>query len=312
MTSNPVSNLRAFGRIGTLCSSLLVLGLLNCSDSDDNNAGKGQGGSAGTGGASGGMTAAGGSTTGGTNAKGGSGAGGAQASGGSAQGGSPAAGGSTQTGSGGSTVIVGSSGGSTTVVGSGGSTMGAGGAVALCSPQPTSKGGIACPAGLCTVGTFSGYGFKYSDADGGKAGKSTICMAPDSLCAAGTTGAQDPPTYATWGAGIGFNLSPASSGTTATPVQLGGTGITVTFSSLPSPGGARVQMTVGGADYCANVLTPTATLLWSDFNTKCWNKAEAGAVALAGAPLTPKIQFQAVAGALAGTFDFCITALTIQ
>jgi hypothetical protein len=157
---------------------------------------------------------------------------------------------------------------------------------------------------------MSGYGFKYSDADGGKGGKSTICMAADSLCAAGTTGAQDPPTYLTWGAGIGFNLSPASSGTTSTPVQLSGTGISVTFSSLPSPGGARVQLTSGGVDYCANVLTPTATLVWADFNTTCWDPTKG--TALTGAPLTPKIQFQAVAGALAGAFDFCITALTIQ
>jgi hypothetical protein len=157
---------------------------------------------------------------------------------------------------------------------------------------------------------MSGYGFKYSDADGGKGGKSTICMAADSLCAAGTTAVQDPPAYLTWGAGIGFNLSPASVGTTSVPVQLSGTGITVAFSSLPLPGGARVQMSVGGKDYCALVLTPTATLLWADFNTACWDKT---GTALTGPPLTPKIQFQAAAGALAaGTFDFCITALTIQ
>jgi hypothetical protein len=174
-----------------------------------------------------------------------------------------------------------------------------------CTPVPKSSGGIACPGKKCALGTYSGYGFTFTDGKG-----STACMTPESLCAAGTTGAQDPPTYSVWGAGFGFNLSPATTETTSVPVQLSGTGVTVTVSSLPTGAELRVQVNVGTTAYCAKMTTATQTIPWSSFNSTCWAPTPAGA--LAGAPNTPNIQFQASSGTAAGTFDFCVTALSFQ
>ena len=183
----------------------------------------------------------------------------------------------------------------------------AGGAIAItCTPVPKSSGGLACPGKKCTLGTYSGYNFTFVD----PTGKSTICMTPESLCGAGTTGAQDPPAYSVWGAGFGFNLSPLTTETTAVPVQLSGSGVTVTVSSLPTGADLRVQVNVGGTAYCAKMTTATQTLPWTSFNSTCWTPTPAGA--LAGAPNTPNIQFQASSGTAAGTFDFCVTALSFQ
>jgi hypothetical protein len=134
-------------------------------------------------------------------------------------------------------------------------------------------------------------------------------MAVGRLCGAGTTGAQNPPGYTVWGAGFGFNLSPQTVGTTTVPVQLSGTGVTVALSSLPTGADMRVQVLVGGVAYCAVMTSATQTIAWTTFNTKCW--APTTGTALTGAPSTPNIQFQASSLATAGSFDFCVTALSL-
>jgi hypothetical protein len=123
-------------------------------------------------------------------------------------------------------------------------------------------------------------------------------------------GAQNPPSYTVWGAGFGFSLSPLTTETTAVPVQLSGSGVTVTVSSLPTGADLRVQVNVAGTAYCAKMTTTTQTIPWTSFNSTCWTPTTAGA--LAGAPNTPNIQFQASSGTAAGTFDFCVTALSFQ
>ncbi|HJX62835.1 MAG TPA: hypothetical protein VJ860_02660, partial [Polyangia bacterium] len=139
---------------------------------------------------------------------------------------------------------------------------------------------------------------------------STLCLDANSLCAAGTTGAQDPPTYLVWGAGFGFNLSTATTATTDVPVPLTGSGVTVSVSSLPTGADLRVQVKVGAVSYCAVMTTATQTIPWGSFNTTCW--APATGTALTGAPSTPNIQFQASSGKTAGTFDFCVTSVAFQ
>jgi hypothetical protein len=169
---------------------------------------------------------------------------------------------------------------------------------------PKSTGGISCPGGFCTVGAYSGYDFSIAD----PTGKSSVCVAAGSLCGAGTVGAQNPPNYTVWGAGFGFNLSPY---TTPVPVQLSGSGVSVTLSSLPTGGAsARVLVTVGTTQYCAVMTKATQTILWTSFNLTCWAPTAAGA--LTGPPNTSNIEFAAYSGTTAGAFDFCVTALSFQ
>jgi hypothetical protein len=222
-------------------------------------------------------------------------------------GGGGAGGAAATAGTGGASGAAGAAGGTG---GSGGSTSTStasmcGPAVTTCTPVPKSTGGICCPNGKCTVGAASGFIFSFTDAM-----PSSICTATNSLCAAGTTGAQNPPTYSVWGAGFGFNLSPLSGVTASVPVQLSGSGISVTLSSLPTGATMRVQLTVGAQQYCAVMTTASQTIPWTSFNTTCW--APATGTALTGAPNATNIQFQASAGLTAGTFDFCVTALSFQ
>ena len=126
-------------------------------------------------------------------------------------------------------------------------------------------------------------------------------MAPNSLCVAGTTGAWNPPAGTVWGVGFGVNLSPFS-----TPVQLSGTGVTVALTGLP----AGVGMTVGVAGYCAVITAATQTIPWTSFNTQCWDPAKG--VALTGPPNSSNFQFQASSRTTAGSFDFCVTALSFK
>jgi len=256
-------------------------------------------------------------------ASGSGGAGGTAGQAGSASGGKTSNGGTAVAGSGGSNVggttgQAGSSGGatggaSTSATGgagaTGGTTTATGGVTATCTPVPKSTGGISCPGGLCAVGAYSGYNFTFSDKT-----KSSVCMLPTSLCGAGTVGAQDPPTYSVWGAGFGFSLSLLTTTTTDVPVQLAGTGVTVTVTSLPTNADMRLQVKhyVGTAPttYCAIMTTATQTIPWTSFNTQCWDPAKG--VALTGPPNSSNFQFQASSRTTAGSFDFCVTALSFK
>ena len=156
------------------------------------------------------------------------------------------------------------------------------------------------------MGDYSGFEFAFSD----QTDESSICLSPNSLCAAGTTGAQNPPTYSVWGASFGFNLSTATTATGTVPVQLSGTGVTIALSSLPTGADMRVLVTVGSTSYCAVMTAVTQTLLWTSFNQTCWAPTVAGA--LMGAPDATNIQFQVSSGPTVGTFDFCVTAISFQ
>jgi hypothetical protein len=249
-----------------------------------------------------------------------SGSGGAGGTAGQTSGGQTSTGGTAVAGSGGSTGgttgQAGSSGGATGGASSsatggagatGGTTTATGGVTATCTPVPKSTGGLSCPTNVCTVQTYSGYDFPLVD----PTGKSSICMSPNTLCAAGTVGAQNPPTYSVWGAGFGFSLSPLTTTTSTVPVQIIGSGVTVTLSSLPSGGAsARVLVTVGTVQYCAVMTKTSQTIPWTSFNLTCWAPTPAGA--LTGPPNASNFQIQASAGTTAGAFDFCLTGLSFQ
>jgi hypothetical protein len=318
------------------CVGLLFLGTTNCLPApSDNNGGSSGGGNSSAGGNGGNVTPQGGTThapTGGstyvsvggsTYVQGGSSYVppiGGTSSGGSSyvppQGGTPEGGTTTTPPMGGTTSLppVGGTtslppvGGTTSLPPVGGTTstppVGGSTAVTTCTPVPKSTGGISCPNGKCVSGTYTGYDFTYSD---GKT--SSICLSANSLCAAGVTGAQDPPAYSVYGAGFGFNLSPDTTLTSVVELQLSGSGVSIAVTSLPTGADLRIQTNVGGADYCAKMTTATQTIPWTTFNTKCWDNT---GTALAGAPKTAKIEFQASSLTTAGSFDFCVTSVSFQ
>jgi hypothetical protein len=262
----------------------------------------GTGGSAGAGGVKGGTTGAGGSA--GAGATGGATGSGGMDAGVDAVGG---AGGVSGTDAG----VAGSGGGGTggtTIAGSGGGGGGTGGAggssstasTVPCSP-PKSTGGIACPAHSCTIGTYGGYDWTFAD----QTGQSSICLATNNLCVAGTTGAWNPPAGTVWGVGFGFSLSP-----NGTAVQLSGTGVSVAVTSLPTAAPLTVTVNVETTNYCAVITASTQTIPWTSFNTTCVPAATG--VALTGAPNTPSISFNVDAGPTVGIFDFCVTAVSFQ
>jgi len=159
--------------------------------------------------------------------------------------------------------------------------------------------------GKCAIG-LGGYDFTYSD----MAPMTTICAATNSACVKGTLTPANPPTYSYYGAGFGINLGPApDGGTMPAPVQLTGTGITVKLSNIPMLG-ARLQVMVGTATYCAPITTNPITIPWASFNTKCYDTPPDG-VALTAAPATPNVQIAIPSGATAESFDFCVETLTL-
>jgi hypothetical protein len=120
--------------------------------------------------------------------------------------------------------------------------------------------------------------------------------------------------YAAFGGGIGFSLDQPMGAPTGLPfkVPAASTGITYTVSSVPT-NGLRIQIDHGGPtiEYCAPApATATATLVWSDFNTKCYDTPPDG-VALTGPPNdATQIEFQLVTTDTVGTGDFCVVAVS--
>jgi hypothetical protein len=177
------------------------------------------------------------------------------------------------------------------------------GSSGTCSPTADANA-LACPAGLCAIGN-GGYDFTFSDTGP----MTTICVAANSACAKGTLTPANPPSYSYYGAGLGINLGPAADGGMPAPVQLTGTGISVTLSNLPA-GGARLQITVGGVSYCAPLTTASATVPWASFNTKCYDSPPDG-VALTAAPASTNVEISLPSGTAEQSFDFCIESITL-
>jgi cysteine-rich repeat protein len=167
----------------------------------------------------------------------------------------------------------------------------------ICSPQPKSTGGIPCPGGQCALGGYSGPAFTATDGV-----MSTVCMSPNSLCAAGQTPAYSATTNS-WGGDFGFET------TTAFPI-LSGAGVAVALSSLPTSQTIRVNVLVQDTVYCAAMMAANQTIPWKDFYTECWNTGGTSLGTLA--PTTAmRIYFVVNSTTVAGTFDFCVTSLAL-
>jgi hypothetical protein len=154
---------------------------------------------------------------------------------------------------------------------------------------------------------MGGYAYFYQDLP---TGGSTACLNPNMLCGKGTTAVQNPPTYSIYGAGIGVNLNQTQGSMVKGTFAATGAGIAYTLTGLPMPG-TRLIIDNAGVDYCNNLTLPTGTVPWGMFTPQCYNLpgGDAGA-GLAGPPATAThVQFQVNAAMVAGTFDFCVTAL---
>lgn len=191
------------------------------------------------------------------------------------------------------TTVTSTSGGMTTTTGGGGN-------------------GIDCPDNFCTIGAYTGYGFVYSDKTDG--GASTITQKGTSLCASGVAGAVVGMAYATyWGAGIGVNLNQkAVPMSPVDPIQLSGSGVSIGISTPPATE-IRAVIDDEGVAYCAVLKGASTSLVWSDFNTTCWDTTIAGSKALAKAPLATSVKVQVVTSADADRpFDYCIASITFN
>jgi hypothetical protein len=159
-----------------------------------------------------------------------------------------------------------------------------------------------------TVIGMGGYAYSYND------GTSTACIDATAFCGSGSTTVTDT-MGKLWGAGIGFNLNQAmATGTASPPIQMymvpaTAKGITYGLSALPTQG-ARLQIDLGGTDYCTPLMAATGTVMWSSFNSKCWDNS---GTALAGPPATAThILFQVTAVSAATPFDFCVTKIAFM
>jgi hypothetical protein len=161
---------------------------------------------------------------------------------------------------------------------------------------------------------MGGYAFAYYDNQKDPTCGSKSCVEMTSLCTSGSVVAQNPPSYSCYGAGIGINLNQMQGsmamGDYAVPMS--STGVHYAVSSLPNitGGGLRVIITAGGTDYCAQVNSAMGEVMWSQFNSKCYDSPPDG-MTLSGPPqMATQLKFQVASGTAAGTFDFCVTEVS--
>jgi hypothetical protein len=228
-------------------------------------------------------------------------------------GGTSTVGGGTSTVGGGSSTTAGSS----SIVG-GGTTGCAGAAGSIYAPTTcdATKAASALPVSNCyytgTTGTAAmGYVYPYGD------GVSTGCVDSAALCGKGAPAAAGP-TFANYGSGFGVNVNQASGASTSGSVMPTATGLTWAVTGTMPAYGIQISITAGTGSCSAAsgcCFRPGAAVMsgvtpWSMFTQFCYNSpAEAGA-GLQGTDGIAKINFQAITGAAATTYDFCVTSLS--
>jgi hypothetical protein len=168
-------------------------------------------------------------------------------------------------------------------------------------------GALSTPNEYYTGIGAGGQTYGYADTYG-----STACVDTNSFCGSGTTAAGDG-TGNIWGGGIGVHLNQAMNVTTVGEwlVPSASAGISYAVSNVPVTQGLRVVTDdyVSGVEYCALVSATSGTVLWTDFNSKCWQPSLG--TYLSGPPTySSYINFQAPAVyGVTGSFSFCVTAL---
>lgn len=241
--------------------------------------------------------------------------GGASSSSGS--GGSSGASSGSSSGKGSSTGGGSGSGGNSSSSGSGSSGSSSSGSGSTSSGSGSSGGDAGCSASIAngalplmsnylagSVIGDGGYAYAYDDKNG-----SSACLDSTAYCTSGTTGIANGSIV--WGAGVGSSLNQAMAMNMQqppiNPYAVTGSGVSYTLDNYPSQG-MRMIIDEGGTDYCAPLSGASGTVKWASFNTKCWDNS---GTTLSGAPQTAThLQFQVTAGMSAGSFSFCVTALS--
>lgn len=170
---------------------------------------------------------------------------------------------------------------------------------------PTANAPFSITGGYVASGQWGGYAYTWI----GDAGTAQDAMLPaaftDDLCATGTLGAS----YDAVG-GIGISVAQASAGTDP-PKGPWNTACASGISyNVTNNGDTDLRVQVNLADdssYCASITTAAGSLVWSQFNTQCWDNK--------GTPLPAGTEITSVnviaPGTEAGVLnpDFCINSI---
>jgi hypothetical protein len=195
-----------------------------------------------------------------------------------------------------------------------------GGAAGTGGVTGTGGAGVACPTafsvnsgGFVTMpasggACWHGYAYTFHDALGTTTTSPTTfagCGSPCSLAVTGTIGASTAAnSYGTY-AGVGFALNQDVGGTgTSGTVSPHGTGLTVTFDNAFSTAGLQVVLSDGTNNWCSIVVSSPATILYSAFNTKCYDTPVDG-TAYAKQPITG-IQLDVPGGAVSMVYGLSL------
>jgi hypothetical protein len=159
---------------------------------------------------------------------------------------------------------------------------------------------------------MGGSAFAFSDSSGMAAplGKATASVEMTALCGCGTDDTQNPPSYTFYGGGLGINLNMTMGSSTMGAVAQSGTGVTYAVTSIPT-NGLRVQVIdSGGTTYCNDVAATatSGTIPWAMFTTTCYDASPG--TALPASDMLTQLEFLVPSTTTAGSWDFCITALS--
>jgi poly(3-hydroxybutyrate) depolymerase len=186
-----------------------------------------------------------------------------------------------------------------------------------------SDSGSTASLGYAQLGAWGGYPFTYLWPSSGASAGTTIspnCSGPgsctpalsgSSMCASGTVGAD---ATLTTSAGVGFDFQPESPGSSASPITLSSSSVTISFSNA---GGSNLVVNLvsdpsGSTFWCYELrgATSPVTIPLSSFNTACWNSS--------GQSLSPGTQVAGIFVYVPSSattnvpFDFCLLGIGLN
>lgn len=164
--------------------------------------------------------------------------------------------------------------------------------------------------GYYTSGDWKGYAYTYGNRGPSNNLLSNVIPAnfegKSNLCVAGANSAND-----SAGGGFGWNVNQADQPPNPENTwAITGRGINYVVDNT---GGSslRIQVEVGGTQYCAALPSSSGTVLWTELKTQCWEGGNQVALNPAGA-LLKAIQISSPGfGSHTSTFAFCVKGLSL-